>query len=124
GLVPGGDRVLPRRAEHPARISHDRSRPDLPAHGREDTAGRHAPAGGGRPGPGCQLGEPAGRVPEPSRSLSGSSSTLTSLNVTTRTEDTKRAGRYMSQTQASPRTISKYVRPSSSRASILTSLAR
>ncbi len=40
-------------------------------------------------------------------SFSGSSSTLTSLKVTTRTEDTNRAGRYISQTQASRRAISK-----------------
>ena len=40
-------------------------------------------------------------------SFSGSSSTLTSLNVTTRTDETNRAGRYMSQTQASRREISK-----------------
>src|SRR5262249_37616267 len=55
-------------------------------------------------------GAPALRPHRPGNgysSFSGSSSTLTSLKVTTRTDDTKRAGRYMSHTQASLRAISK-----------------
>ena len=80
-----------------------------------DPAGRRARAsgseagGGVRPGPASAGGRPTrggGQLPKPESAgseMSGfsSSSTLTSLNVITRTFLTKRAGRYMSQTQAS-----------------------
>jgi len=46
-----------------------------------------------------------------SRSLLASSSMFTSLNVTTRTFFTKRAGRYMSQTHASRMATSKKTSP-------------
>ena len=49
----------------------------------------------------------ADEAPLSYRSLPPSSSTLTSLNVTTRTVFTKRAGRYMSHTQASVSSSSK-----------------
>src|SRR6476646_2426023 len=58
------------------------------------------------------------------RSLPSSPSMLTSLNVTTRTLATKRAGRYMSHTQASESSSSKYTRPCSLRTSIFTPLVR
>ena len=59
---------------------------------RQGGCGRAAPPAAGRQGRGVS-----------GSSMSGlsSSSTLTSLNVTTRTFLTNRAGRYMSQTQAS-----------------------
>src|SRR5436190_14512516 len=74
----------------------------------------------------CDPERPAGlrHVALPQSSFSGSSSTFTSLNVTTRTDDTKRAGRYISHTHASPSSISNQVRDPSPLASIFTSLAR
>src|ERR1700722_15030377 len=66
--------------------------------GRQDPAG-HGNAAGGYLGSGI------------SRSLLASSSTLTSLNVTTRTFFTNLAGRYMSQTQASCMVTSKKTSP-------------
>jgi hypothetical protein len=56
--------------------------------------------------PGLPLRSSSPRTPY-SSSLRMSSSMLTSLKVTTRTLATKRAGRYMSHTQASWRVMSK-----------------
>ena len=52
------------------------------------------------------------------------SSTFTSLNVTTRTFFTNRAGRYMSHTQASDIRSSKYMSPSGLRTCRSTALHR
>ncbi|CKV21296.1 Uncharacterised protein [Mycobacterium tuberculosis] len=49
---------------------------------------------------------------------------LTSLNVTTRTCLTNRAGRYMSHPQASPSRSSKYTSPSVFRGTISTLFAK
>src|SRR5690606_4686497 len=74
-------------------------------------------AGAVRPPPrvGCaSWGQPCGPGRPPggtSRSDLVISSTLTSLKVTTRTLRTNRAGRYMSQTQASSIVTSKYISP-------------
>ena len=95
-------------AEHDqAALGHDEVELTRPA---APVAGEHLVAVGGVPrgslvlaAPTEEMGSDLGRH----RSLAGSSSTFTSLNVTTRTDETNRAGRYMSQTHASPRVISK-----------------
>lgn len=59
-----------------------------------------------------------------SRLAGSSSSMLTSRNVITLTRFTKRAGRYMSHTQASSNSSSKYTEPSTRRVLSSTPLAR
>ena len=75
-------------------------------HARTEPVDTHHPrAVGGRAASAGQRAKPA--LPPRSSSALASSSTLTSLNVTTRTDFTNRAERYTSHTQASARVSSK-----------------
>src|SRR3954447_13394696 len=93
------------------------------ARARPPVAIEHRVAALDVPGAGQRLAVGAER-PALHSSLPASSSMLTSLNVTTRTLATNRAGRYMSQTQASCSSSSKYTAPSSDFTSIFTEFVR